>query len=154
MTRKKEEPPKQKFRVVLDLDLDTIHEIDRLVIDAAEGGRSSRTSVCRTIIERAVNRGSETREEQLRTYSRLIREGVKMKDKALAFIKRKDQSTASSLFLMAASKELEALSVVSDRSEHMMKSTLIQVVQLLKRGTGYRKLPEVPNDNSGVDLTS
>lgn len=157
MTKRKPEHAKRKFRVALDLDLDTIQEIDKLVIDAAErpnGATASRAGVCRAIIDQTVNRSYETREEQVRAHSRLIRESSKHKERAQLALKRNDQPAASSQFLLAAAKELEALSIIGSRNESTVKSSLIQVLQLLKRGTGYNKLPEVPASSVGVDLTS
>jgi hypothetical protein len=53
------------------------------------------------------------------------------------------RETASRLYLAAAARELEAISYMSPDDESGIKSALIMVIHHLKRGTGYRHLPEV-----------
>jgi hypothetical protein len=58
-----------------------------------------------------------------------------------------NSEVASALFLAAAAKELEALSVLRNPDESTIRSTIIEVLVCLKAGTGYNHLPEVPLPN-------
>lgn len=153
---KKSEIPKRKFRVSFELDTDTLQEIDRLVIDAANDNvtRVSRASVCKDIIDAAINRNYENKEQQIQIHNRLLKLAVSLQERGNFFLKKNDHKTSASLFLMAAAKEIEALAILGDRDESLIKGTLIKAIQLLKKGTGYRSLPNVPVDSLSVDLLS
>lgn len=53
------------------------------------------------------------------------------------------KDAASRLYLAAAARELEAISFMASDDESGIKSALIMVVHHVKRGTGYRHLPDV-----------
>ncbi len=53
------------------------------------------------------------------------------------------RALSSRLYLTAAARELEAISFMSPDDESGIKSALIMVIHHLKRGTGYRHLPEI-----------
>ncbi len=54
-----------------------------------------------------------------------------------------NREAAARLYLAAAARELEAISFMSSDDESGIKSALIMVVHHVKRGTGYRHLPDV-----------
>ena len=56
---------------------------------------------------------------------------------------RGDPQEARRAFLLAAAKELEALALVAVPDEKDMIGDLMEIISLLKKGTGYRHLPEV-----------
>lgn len=55
-----------------------------------------------------------------------------------------DQNKAKKLFLLSAAKEIEALAILDDPKELDIKSALIRAIILLKDGTGYSHLPDIP----------
>jgi hypothetical protein len=144
----------KKFKVVLEFDLETIQEIDRKVYELSIDGKASRASVCKAIVLYALNQGMETQEQKLGVHNRLIKEAIRLKDCANKLINKREFRQASSLFILSAAKELEALSVVPDRSEKIIRSCIIHAVQALKNGTGYKTLPDIPASKVNVDSAS
>jgi len=57
---------------------------------------------------------------------------------------------ARPLYLRAAALELEALALLDDPGEDTLKSSLLEILVLLKNGTGYKHLPEVPGGRKTV----
>ena len=57
---------------------------------------------------------------------------------------------ARPLYLQAASLELEALALLDDPDEETVRSALLEILILLKDGTGYRHLPDVPGGRRTV----
>ena len=54
------------------------------------------------------------------------------------------QERAKKMFLLAAAREIEALAIVDKPSENAIRSSLVRVVMLLKSGTDYLRLPDIP----------
>jgi len=73
----------------------------------------------------------------------LLSEAAPLAREAQAAEASGSRSQASRLYLTAAARELEAISCMSPSDESAIKSALIMVIHHLKRGTGYRHLPDV-----------
>ncbi len=133
----------RKVQIVLPESL--VKALDREVRRArASGTETSRAAVMKELLGLGVVRrtmfdsvdpGSlaEARDSLLREAAPLAREAQASDSKA----------QASRLYLTAAARELEAISCMSQDDESGIKSALIMVVHHLKRGTGYRHLPDV-----------
>lgn len=76
-----------------------------------------------------------------------LRQDADLMEAEAEMLKTSDEGAASrSMYLQAAAKEIEALSVLNDPDEAVILSSLFRILPLLKRGTGYRHLPVVPAD--------
>ena len=136
----------QKVQIVLPESL--VKALDREVRRARQSGvESSRAAlmkellglgVVRRMMVDAVDPGSlaDARDSLLREAGPLA------KDAALHEASG-SRGISSRLYLTAAARELEAISYMATDDETGIKSALIMVIHHLKRGTGYRHLPEV-----------
>lgn len=73
----------------------------------------------------------------------LLREAGPLVADAIRHESSGNRAAASRLYLAAASREIEAISYMSPDDEVSIKSALIMAVLHMKKGTGYRRLPEV-----------
>lgn len=73
----------------------------------------------------------------------LLREAGPLAADAAAHEATGNRGAALRLFLAAAAREIEAISYMSPDDEFSIKSALIMAVLHMKKGTGYRHLPEV-----------
>ena len=143
---------KKKGKVSLSLPRELIKELDAEVSRARRarpGSNVSRAEVIRAVLASFVNAAKEERRSEGRTYESLVKEAHQLKEKGNVAMSEGGHRRARKMFLQSAAKELEALSLVDDpdlrKMEQMTKTTLIEVVVLLKMATGYNYLPDVPS---------
>ena len=104
----------------------------------------SRASVVRAALRALLLRAEEDPASQEEVRENLQTEAELMEAEAELLMKAGDGVAARSLWLMAAAKELEGLSVMTSPSEPEILRTVIRVVMLFQKGTGYKSLPRVP----------
>jgi hypothetical protein len=104
----------------------------------------TKSDVVREAIISYVKGGSSPLDED-RTHDSLLRKSRSLKKDGVEAKYSGSKRRSRKLFLAAASKELEALSILDEPSESILRSTIIEVLLLLKEATGYRRLPEVPS---------
>jgi hypothetical protein len=141
---------KQKSnRLTLLLNNDIIAALDREIRRIKKihpGVRPSRTSVARGLLHRSLSgRNASTRPERLTAYKSLMLEAKQWEEKAVYYRNSDHQAVAKSAFLMAAAIQLEALAVLQGPTETAIMSTLIESIGLIKAGTNYKNLPQVPS---------
>lgn len=140
MGRKKS---KEKYVVSIELENSVIENIDTIVRNLKQSGHKvSRTSICKELVSINFNKSYSSPTDQFMIHDILIKISSMLRDEAIG-----DKEKSSSLYLLAAVKELEALSVIDVKSENLIKSSLLQIVLLLKKATGYKTLPDVPSHN-------
>jgi hypothetical protein len=87
---------------------------------------------------------SPTNMREVRDYTSLMKNAKELKKLAEEAIKDGSIRRAKKLYFQSASRELDAMSMVEDPDEKSIRSTLLEVVLLLKEATGYAYLPDVP----------
>jgi hypothetical protein len=108
------------------------------------GPEPTRSGTVRDIVARSLRRKVYTEEDRTRAYELLLKEAVAMKRAGMGLEQTGDGELFRQALLSAASKELEALSVLRSPSEEATKSALIETIALIKAATGYKHLPDVP----------
>lgn len=143
---------KKPAKVTLSLPRNLIREIDAEVSrlrKARPGIPISRSGVMREILAHWASLDREERSTEPRTYEGLVREATELKEKGNAALSEGGHRRARKLFLQSAVRELQALAILDDpdprRVEALTKTTLVEVVVLLKLATGYIHLPDVPS---------
>lgn len=115
------------------------------------GRKVSRAEVVREILANHLAHSSTQPED--RSPEALSRQASELKEQAREAASHGSRRRSSKLLLQAAARELEALSMADEgpddkpqlRHEHAIKSTLIEVLVLLKEATGYKHLPDLPS---------
>lgn len=128
-----------------------VRALDRQVRELREsrGTEWSRSDLIRLAIGRLI--GKEMVQEDVNALYLELHERISpLKSEALKCLDVGKPHLARSLYLRAASLELEALSLLDDPDENIVKSALLETLVLLKEGTGYRHLPEVPGGKRTV----
>lgn len=78
----------------------------------------------------------------------LVAEAARLRAEAERHEEAGRRGAAASKFLLAAAREIEAASLLSPDSfredEPKLRSSMLLAIQMIKKGTGYRQLPEVP----------
>lgn len=87
-------------------------------------------------------------------YDELLDEAQRLKVRGSAHMGVGDIVRGRQCFLAAASKELEALSMLNEPNEESIRTAVIEVVALVKAGTGYKHLPSVPPKHEEVGLAT
>lgn len=105
----------------------------------------SRSEVVREIISQYLLSQKEDRELEARTHTSVVHEATELRENGDIAFTEGGYRRARKLFLQSAAKELEALSFIDDPDESIMRTTLIEVVVLLKKATGYTYLPDIPS---------
>jgi hypothetical protein len=77
-------------------------------------------------------------------YEIIVRESIEYERGGAEALAQGSQERAKKMFLLAAAREIEALAVTDKPSENAIRSSLIRTVMLLKDGTEYLRLPDVP----------
>lgn len=139
----------KKIRVSISLEKGIIKHLDGVA--KQQKGRQSRASVLLKIVKQFFREKLVKQNEIASLYIELIDEAVVLKRDGLACMSNGDQVRARQRFLLAASKELEALSFLKQPSESIISSAVIEIVSLLKEGTGYKQLPTVPPRHKEID---
>lgn len=75
----------------------------------------------------------------------ILREADWQKERGKAAEKAGDSAQAESAFLKAAAAELDALAVLGTGDDRSVMTAVVEVLMLLKRATGYSRLPDVPS---------
>lgn len=146
----KKRKQKDQYKIVVELDSSVIKLVDEISNQFKKAGiRTSRTSIIRDIVNVSFHNKYD-HDEQMLVYDRLVQMSAILKSRAIEC----KNDGASSHYLMAAVREIEALSVVDDKNEELIRTTLITVIQLLKKATGYRNLPDVPVGASPTHMVS
>lgn len=143
---------RKKFKVSLSLPRELIRELDAEVSRTKRsrpGSNVSRAEIIREVLTHFVNGTKEERRPESRTYDSLMKQAVQLKEKGTVAMSEGGHRRARKMLLQSAAKELEALALIDDpdqrKVEEMTKTTLIEVVVLLKMATGYAYLPDVPS---------
>lgn len=143
---------KKPGKVTLSLPRELIRELDGEVTrvrKARPGVPISRAGIMRTILAHWASLDREDRSTEPRTYQGLVKEAQELKEKGNAAMSEGGHRRARKLFLQSAAKELEALALVEDpdsrKVEALTRTTLVEVVVLLKMATGYNHLPDIPS---------
>lgn len=136
----------QKIQILLPESL--VKAIDREVRRTRQSGvESSRSALMKEILGLGIVRrmAADVVDPGSLADARdgLLREAVPLAKDAAIHEASGSRGTASRLYLTAAARELEAISYMPPDDETSIKSALIMVIHHLKRGTGYRHLPEV-----------
>ncbi len=135
-------------KVQITLPDSLVKAIDREVRRSRHSGiEISRTGLMKELLGLGVMRRmmADSVDAASRTEARdsLLREAVPLAKDAAVHHSSGNREAASRLYLAAAARELEAISYMSSDDESGIKSALIMVVHHVKRGTGYRHLPDV-----------
>jgi hypothetical protein len=104
------------------------------------------SAICGKITQRA-----NSVEERHRLYKFYLSEAEPLKKKTLQHKELGETAQARSSSLKAAAKELEALSILENPNEEILRSALIEIVMLIKDGTGYIRLPDIPLSINSVE---
>ncbi len=153
MASKKKSTPKVA-RLSVTISQDSVALIDREATLNGYTGKTARSQAVMEIVRKNFRGKFGDPKTLRRHYDELLGEAKELKDTATE-LKRSHRGIeeASRNFLMAAAKELEALAMVQfisqNKEEHhvieeTMRSALIEIVGLIKDGTGYTHLPDVP----------
>lgn len=140
---------KRKIRKIqVSLPETLVKALDKEVRRASRPGKpGSRAALMKEILGLGVVRRmmSDSEDVGSRNDARdsLLREAGPLVAEALANEASGNRAAASRLYLAAASREIEAISYMSPDDEVSIKSALIMAVLHMKKGTGYRHLPEV-----------
>lgn len=146
MPKKKTRPRKKARKVQVTLPESLIRALDMEVKAMASRGRSvSRSSLMKEMLGLSVVRrmASEVSDPASMADVResLLKEAGPLAQEAGAQEASGSRTVAARLWLVAAAREIEAMAYTSD--ETAIKSAIVLAVMHLKRGTGYRHLPEV-----------
>lgn len=140
-------------KVILNLPSFILKKVDkelRRIRKQAPRSKPTRANICLSFIENSVLLISETEAEKSAAHEIFLEQSKAIRMEATEYANIGENMKASSLYLLAAAKELEALAILGTRNENIIKSTLIQAIQLIKRGTGYNHLPSVPINEHNV----
>jgi hypothetical protein len=77
-------------------------------------------------------------------YEIIIGESIEYEKGGTEAANQGSSERAQKMFLLAAAREIEALAVIDKPNENIIKSALIRIVMLLKSGTNYLHLPDIP----------
>jgi hypothetical protein len=144
MTAKKQSKGRKVTVVLSSCSINKIDKELRKLRKEDPHKKPTRASICTPIIENGILKFSITEKEKSEACSSLLEQSKEFKKKAASHADAGENNESSSAYLMAAAKELEALAILNTNDENMIRSTIIQTIQLIKRGTGYNHLPNVP----------
>lgn len=137
---------KNKKKISVTLSERVLEWVDQEVQDT---GRP-RSEVLEDLANAAMARREilEVRDPRRRVKVRdaLLSQSEPLKELAAAYADLGERAAADAAYLLAAAKELEALAVLRDPSEETVRDKLIDVIALIKKGTGYKHLPDVPTE--------
>ncbi len=155
--KKRGQPKKVSVTLPADLAKDLETEFRRVKSNGGAQGQTissyMRDLVAMGLARRALfhDRKPESRHA---AYKFLLQEAKDFKTMGKKHLDMNEFESAKAVFLASASRELEALSVLSGSDEMTIKSAVIEIVFLIKAGTGYNYLPEVPSSRPDVKSAS
>ena len=123
-------------------------EVKRLRKERPDG-RWSRSELVRFALARGFGK-KISKKDRAAIYKELLYKSGTLKLRARANLASNKLEAARSAYLQAAALELEAFSLLDNPGEMTVKTALIEILVLLKDGTGYRHLPEVPGGRRTV----
>ena len=139
--------PTKRLTVAVSQSLsDSIDEEIERIRRVRPGSRATRSSLAKNILAKVLLEPSDSHWCQPEARDGLQQEADLMEAEAEMLRASDERAASRSMYLQAAAKEIEALSVLSDPSEAVILSSLFRILPLIKRGTGYRHLPAVPAD--------
>jgi hypothetical protein len=151
MSGKIKKPPKKPKKVYTILSAELADFLD----EQASVEKKSRTALLRDLIEISLTRRSIDRFPPIdptELHSLLLQEAAKIKSVAESREASGNREGASSAYLCAAAREMEAASLLSLNDDVRIKSSLLLTIYLIKKGTGYRHLPETPVSPRSVEI--
>lgn len=153
-TKQKGSPKKPKKTVrklTVGIQSSTVRAMDRRVAQLRRErcGDWNRSDLVRLAINRLLGSSlCRTERELICVELRKLAEPTKIR--AIEHLAKGKPHLARAAYLEAASLELEALSLLDTPDERSIQSALIEILILLKKGTGYSHLPEVPNSRGTI----
>lgn len=145
MPTKKKPAGRKTRKIQVSLPETLVRALDKEV--RRSGRQTSRATLMKEMIGLGVVRrmASEaddpaSRADAMRS---LLKEAGPLVAEAVRHEEAGDRAMASRLYLAAAAREIEAISYMPSGDESGIKSALIMAVLHMKKGTGYRRLPEV-----------
>lgn len=123
-------------------------EVERLRKDRP-GRKWSRSELIRFALARGFGKRI-TKKDRAALYKELLRKSGVLKLRAKKHLALNELGDARAAYLQAASLELEAFVLLDDPDESTVKTALIEILVLLKEGTGYKHFPEVPGGRRTV----
>ena len=128
---------KKTEKISVELDRDLVRGVKSEMIRLkSEPGRSTRAGAIRSILHKHLRSTSTLTKDVERVKLEILQEVKILKDEA------KDNVNGRKLLITAIMRELE-LWILEEPNEDQLKSSLIEIVGLLKDATGYRFLPDV-----------
>lgn len=147
-TKRKALPkPPPPVRISVCLDQNIVDRLDREIRDIMArypGVHPTRSSVARAIVSRSTVKWAGNKEERMEAYATVRKESSVLKLQAMKANSFGDGEVARQIYLMAAMRELEALSILRSPTEATVLTAVTEIVGCLKAATGYRSLPNVP----------
>lgn len=80
------------------------------------------------------------------------RQSCQMKDLAVKEIKKNNMEAARSCYLKAAALQINAFALSGNVDEYTTITHLVEIIHLLKQGTGFKHLPTIPGGEKTVKL--
>lgn len=145
--RKRSKSPSVSKRVTVKLSHQLLETVDVEVArmkGLRPGLRPTRASVIRGCVRKAILEPSEARWSHPEVREALRQEADLMEAEGDVLEGSDEEVAARSLYLQAAAKELEALAVLIGPGEDVILASLLRIVFLTQKGTGYRHLPSIP----------
>ena len=144
-----------KTRVTVELPQNLVRQLDREAGRLKKrGGRGSRTEALAEAVRRHFLGTHGGHSTLMGAYGEIRQEAVRLKAHGIEKLGQCSVAAAKRSFLLACSKELEALSLLSNPDEATVRSAVIEAVMLLKDGVGYRSLPDVPGGRKTENVTT
>lgn len=152
MSRKRKSKPASHVRLTVDVHPTVVRaldaEIERLRKDRPDK-KWSRSELVRFALARGFGKRI-TKKDRAALYKELLRKSGVLKLSAKKHLAFNELGNARAAYLQAASLELEAFVLLDDPDESTTKTALIEILVLLKEGTGYGHFPEVPGGRRTV----
>jgi hypothetical protein len=153
----KKTPRRRNRKIQIELPESLVRSIDKEVRRSRLSGRSaSRAGLMRELLGLGVVRrmAADSEDEASRTDVRdtLLKEAAALAKEAAAHEASGSRKAASRLLLAAASREVEAICYMASEDEVGVKSALILAIHYMKKGTGYRRLPEYQESVRSTDV--
>lgn len=143
---------KKATKITVGVDPSVVRALDaevKRLVKARPDREWSRSDLVRTALARHFGRRLSKKDRDF-LYQELLRRAGPVKLKAKGHLAAGEPHLARTLYLQAASLELEALVLLDMPGESTVKSALVEILVLLKEGTGYRQLPDVPGGRRTV----
>lgn len=151
MSGKTKKLPRKPKKVCAVLSAELVDFLDKQALEE----KKSRAALLKELIEISIARRRVDRSPPVDStglHSLLLQEAAKIKSIAEDREASGDREGASSAYLCAAAREMEAASFLLLDDDMRMKSSILLTVQLIKKGTGYRHLPDIPVSPPSMEM--